>query len=188
MRERESFCRVFGVAVATAAAATAGRFERSPVGSRRLLFAIRHGQRIGDNQIVLLEARHRRKLHPVEDAQGPGDLEKNHKQERKKANAALSREREEREESSISSPRCGAQRLGALDLPVERRFMLASIVPSARLAVEGRGAGEAVVTFTRHDDSEINVRGVTTVLRGPDGLFRRMAIFADFSALYPAAA
>jgi len=53
---------------------------------------------------------------------------------------------------------------------------------------EGRGAGEAVVTFTRHDDSEINVRGVTTVLRGPDGLFRRMAIFADFSALYPAAA
>ena len=143
MRERESFCRVFGVAVATAAAATAGRFERSPVGSRRLLFAIRHGQRIGDNQIVLLEARHRRKLHPVEDAQGPGDLEKNHKQERKKANAALSREREEREESSISSPRCGAQRLGALDLPVERRFMLASIVPSARLAVEGRGAGES---------------------------------------------
>ncbi len=51
---------------------------------------------------------------------------------------------------------------------------------------ESRGAGEAEITFTRHDDSEASVRGVTTVIRGPDGLFQRMAIYADFSALYPA--
>ncbi len=48
---------------------------------------------------------------------------------------------------------------------------------------EARGAGEAVITFTRLDGAEFAVRGVTMVMR-EQGLFRRMAIYADFSALY----
>lgn len=52
---------------------------------------------------------------------------------------------------------------------------------------ENRGAGEAVITFTRLDGAQFVVRGVTMVVR-EQGLFRRMAIYADFSALYSAMA
>ncbi len=48
---------------------------------------------------------------------------------------------------------------------------------------EDRAAGEATITFTRLDDQEFEVRGVTMVTR-KNGLFSRMAIYADFSALY----
>ncbi|WP_088306490.1 nuclear transport factor 2 family protein [Novosphingobium sp. B 225] len=46
-----------------------------------------------------------------------------------------------------------------------------------------RAAGEAIITFTRNDDQEFEVRGVTMVTR-KEGLFSRMAIYADFSDLY----
>lgn len=46
----------------------------------------------------------------------------------------------------------------------------------------GRAAGEAIITFTRHDGREFEVRGVTIIAR-KDGLFERMAIYADFSDL-----
>lgn len=50
---------------------------------------------------------------------------------------------------------------------------------------ENLAAGEAVITFTARDGAKFAVRGVTMVTR-EQGLFRRMAIYADFSALYAA--
>jgi hypothetical protein len=56
------------------------------------------------------------------------------------------------------------------------------------LVAEGNhAAGEAVITFTGTGDAKVAVRGVTMVTR-EHGLFRRMAIFADFSAVYAALA
>ncbi|OYU34315.1 MAG: hypothetical protein CFE35_15105 [Novosphingobium sp. PASSN1] len=50
---------------------------------------------------------------------------------------------------------------------------------------ENHAAGEAVITFTAHDGAQYAVRGMTMVTR-KQGLFRRMAIYADFSPLYAA--
>lgn len=46
-------------------------------------------------------------------------------------------------------------------------------------------AGEAVITFTTGDGAQCVVRGVTMISRDDTG-FRRMAIFADFAAVYAA--
>ena len=136
MRERERVLPSVGVAVATTAAATAGDSRGCPSTFDALLLQF-------DNASL---------LEPIRAYSWKQESNGSCTQSRTRKGRTISKSQKqdtrqmqplEREEKAISPspPRRGAQCSGALDLPVERRFMLASIVPSAHLAVEGRGTG-----------------------------------------------